>query len=461
MQPLSILVVDDEENIRSLLKDILEDEGMYVDTASSITTAKDKLREKEYDLVFLDVWLPDGEGLDLIPFILNNSEITKVVMISGHANIPIAVKALKEGAFDFLEKPLSTETILAVIEKAYKEIQIQKEIIYLKEKETQDIEIIGESPPIKTLKEQIRKVAKTKAWVMILGENGTGKELVAKSIHYLSDRKDKPFVDINCAAIPDDLLEAELFGYEKGAFTGANTRKIGKLEVADGGTLFLDEVADMSLSAQAKLLRVLEEQEFSRLGSNQKIKVDLRVISATNKDIEEEVKKGNFRQDLAYRLAVVPLNVPPLRERNGDIILLAEYFLEKASIENKVQTPILTEEVKQAFLNYSWPGNVRELKNLMERLCIFAGGREITLSDLPDYILGKRRELPTSHEGLKMENCIPIEIKPLKEFREEAEKRLIEKSLEIYNHNLKEVAKALKVDLSSLYRKMKQYQLGD
>ncbi len=459
MQPLSILVVDDEENIRSLLKDILEDEGMYVNTAPNITKAKDKLREKDYDIVFLDVWLPDGEGLDLIPFILKNSEITKVVMISGHANIPIAVKALKEGAFDFLEKPLSTETIFAVIEKAYKEIQTQKEIIYLKEKETQDIEIIGESPPIKTLKEQIKKVAKTKAWVMILGENGTGKELVAKSIHYLSDRSDKPFVDINCAAIPDDLLEAELFGYEKGAFTGANTRKIGKLEIADGGTLFLDEVADMSLSAQAKLLRVLEEQEFSRLGSNQKIKVDLRVISATNKDIEEEVKKGNFRQDLAYRLAVVPLTVPPLRERNGDIILLAEYFLKKSALENKVQPPVLSEEVKQVFLNYHWPGNVRELKNLMERLCIFAGGREIVLSDLPDYVLGKKKENLSLE--LETEDCLPVEIKPLKEFREEAEKKLIEKSLKIYHHNLKEVAKALKVDLSSLYRKMKQYQLGD
>ncbi len=459
MKPLSILVVDDEENIRTLLKDILEDEGMYVDTAPNITISKDRLREKVYDIVFLDVWLPDGEGLDLIPFILKNSEITKVVMISGHANIPIAVKALKEGAFDFLEKPLSTETILAVIEKAYKEIQTQKEIIYLKEKETQDIEIIGESPPVKKLKEQIQKVAKTKAWVMVLGENGTGKELVAKSIHYLSDRRDKPFVDINCAAIPDDLLEAELFGYEKGAFTGANTRKIGKLEIADGGTLFLDEVADMSLSAQAKLLRVLEEQEFSRLGSNQKIKVDLRVISATNKNIEEEVKKGNFRQDLAYRLAVVPLTVPPLRERNGDIILLAEYFLKKSALENKVKPPTLSEEVKEAFLNYEWPGNVRELKNLMERLCIFAGGREITLSDLPDYILGKEKEMVPSFKS--SEDCIPIEIKPLKEFREEAEKKLIEKSLEIYKHNLKEVAKALKVDLSSLYRKMKQYQLGD
>ncbi len=459
MMPLSILVVDDEENIRDLLQDILEDEGYYVKTADSITTAKDRLSEEDFDIVFLDVWLPDGEGIDLIPYIKKLNPVTKIIMISGHANIPIAVKAIKEGAFDFLEKPISTETIFAVIEKAQKEIQLQKEYIYLKEKATEDIQIIGESPQIQDLKEKIRKVAKTNAWVMILGENGTGKELVAKSIHYLSDRKDKPFVDINCAAIPDELFEAELFGYEKGAFTGAESRKLGKLEIADGGTLFLDEVADMSLSAQAKLLRVLEEKEFTRLGGNKKIKVDIRVLSATNKNIEEEVKKGNFRQDLAYRLAVVPLHVPPLRERDGDIILLAEYFLQKFATENKVEKPELSEEVKELLLKYSWPGNIRELKNLMERLCIFAGGRVITPDDLPDYIKSNQKKTVSNIENV--EDCLPIQIKPLKEFREEAEKRLIEKAIQQYDHNLKEVAKILHVDLSSLYRKMKQYNLGD
>ena len=459
MMPLSILVVDDEENIRDLLQDILEDEGYYVKTADSITTAKDRLNEEDFDIVFLDVWLPDGEGIDLIPYIKKLNPVTKIIMISGHANIPIAVKAIKEGAFDFLEKPISTETIFAVIEKAQKETQLQKEYIYLKEKATEDIQIIGESPQIQDLKEKIRKVAKTNAWVMILGENGTGKELVAKSIHYLSDRKDKPFVDINCAAIPDELFEAELFGYEKGAFTGAESRKLGKLEIADGGTLFLDEVADMSLSAQAKLLRVLEEKEFTRLGGNKKIKVDIRVLSATNKNIEEEVKKGNFRQDLAYRLAVVPLHVPPLRERDGDIILLAEYFLQKFATENKVEKPELSEEVKELLLKYNWPGNIRELKNLMERLCIFAGGRVITPDDLPDYIKSNQKKTVSKIENI--EDCLPIQIKPLKEFREEAEKRLIEKAIQQYDHNLKEVAKILHVDLSSLYRKMKQYNLGD
>ncbi len=449
MSNLSILVVDDEKNITQLMKDILEDEGYSIDVTHSIKETKEKLKEKDYDIIFLDVWLPDGEGLDLISFVKEQNSYTKIVMISGHANIPIAVKALKEGAFDFLEKPISTESILAVIQKAEKELQKELELQFLKEKAEKNIEIIGESEPIKRLKQQIEKVAKTNAWVMILGENGTGKELVAKAIHQLSSRREKPFVDINCAAIPDDLLESELFGYEKGAFTGAVNRKPGKLEIANGGTLFLDEVADMSLSSQAKLLRVLEEQEFSRLGSNQKIKVDLRVISATNKDIEKEIEEGRFRQDLYFRLAVVQIYVPPLRERGKDIILLAEHFLEKSCLENKINKPELTEEVKEYLLKYSWPGNIRELKNLMERLCIFAQNNKITAGDLPPYIL-KNKSVKTGFLG---------EIKPLKQVKEEAEKEMIKLALEKYNNNIKEAAKALEVDMSSLYRKIKQYNL--
>lgn len=322
---------------------------------------------------------------------------------------------------------------------------------FLKEKEFESFQIIGESEPIKKLKKQIEKVAKTNAWVMIFGENGTGKELVARSIHYLSERADKPFVDINCAAIPDDLLESELFGYEKGAFSGAVSRKLGKLEIADGGTLFLDEVADMSLSSQAKLLRVLEEQEFSRLGSNQKIKVDIRVISATNKNLDREIQEGRFRQDLAFRLSVVPLYVPPLRERGDDIILLAEYFLERSCRENKMEKPVLSDDVKEALLKYSWPGNVRELKNLMERLCIFASDGIVTVDDLPSYIVKNRPVRSRSEIG----------IKPLKQAREEAEKEVIKQALKQYGRNLKEIAKVLEVDLSSLYRKIKQYNLEE
>ena len=450
---LNILIVDDEKNIQDLMKDILTDEGYLVETTGSITSAKDLIKKNSYDVIFLDVWLPDGEGLDLIPFIKENSPNTSVVMISGHANIPIAVKAIKEGAFDFLEKPLSTETIMATIEKVEKQIKVRQSLEYFKEKEEKQIEIIGNSPKIVELKRQIEKVAKTNAWVMILGENGTGKELVAKSIHYQSPRKDYPFVDINCAAIPDELFEAEFFGYEKGAFTNAFTRKIGKLELADKGTLFLDEVADMSLSSQAKLLRVLEEKQFSRLGSNAKITVDLRVISATNKDIQKEVEKGTFRQDLAFRLSVIPIHVPPLRERGEDILLLADYFLKKFSIENKVEPPELSDEVKNTFLNYSWPGNVRELKNLMERLVILNSESVIYNKDLPPHMLGNVK--------VEKEEVIPITIRPLKDAKEELEKQMIKKALKVYNNNLKEVAKALDIDLSSLYRKIKQYNLEE
>jgi len=450
---LNILVVDDEKNIQSLIKDILSDEGYSVSVAGSLTSAKDLIKKEVFDLIFLDVWLPDGDGISLISFIKEHQPNSFIVMISGHANIPIAVQAIKEGAFDFLEKPLSTDTIFAIIEKIEKEIKLRQSLQYYKEKEESQIKIIGNSEKIVQLKKQIEKVAKTNAWVMILGENGTGKELVAKSIHYQSSRKDYPFVDINCAAIPDELFEAEFFGYEKGAFTNAFTRKIGKLELADKGTLFLDEVADMSLPAQAKLLRVLEEKEFSRLGSNTKIKVDLRVISATNKDIQKEVEKGTFRQDLAFRLSVIPLTVPPLRERGEDIILLAEYFIKKFSIENKVEPPILTDEVKRTFLNYSWPGNVRELKNLMERIVIFNSGDYVYNKDLPPNMFGKTN----IHE----EKSIPITIRPLKDAKEELEREMIKKALEVYNKNLKEVAKVLDIDLSSLYRKIKQYQLED
>ncbi len=447
---MSILVVDDERNITELLKDILEDEGYDVDVAYSLKEAKEKIKNNIFDIALIDVWLPDGEGLNLIPFIKKQTPKTKIIMISGHANIPVAVKALKEGAYDFLEKPISIDSLLSTVERAYRELKKDIEYKFLKEKEFKDIEIIGESEPIQNLKKQIEKVAKTNAWVMILGENGTGKELVAKSIHYLSDRRDKLFVDINCAAIPDELIEAELFGYEKGTFSGAVSKKLGKLEVADGGTLFLDEVADMSLPAQAKLLRVLEEKEFTRLGSNKKIKVDFRVISATNKDLDREIGEGRFRQDLAYRLAVVPIYVPPLRERGYDIILLAEYFLEKSCMENKLEKPILSEDTKEKLLKYSWPGNIRELKNLMERLCIFYSGETIKPENLPNYIL--KGKLPKT----QISNT---QIKPLKQVREEAEKEVIKKALEIYGKNLKEIAKVLDIDLSSLYRKIKQYNL--
>lgn len=448
---LNILVVDDEANITSLLKDILTDEGYSVDTAKSITSAKELIKKNFYDAVFLDVWLSDGDGLSFLPDIKSISPNSQIIMISGHGNIPMAVKAIKDGAFDFLEKPLSTDVILAVLEKVYREIKLQQKLEFMKERESEGIQIIGNSQKIEKLKRDIEKVAKSNAWVMIFGEGGSGKELVAKSIHYLSPRRDYPFVDVNAAAIPDELFESEFFGYEKGAFTNAFTRKIGKLEVADKGTIFLDEVTDMSLTSQAKLLRVLEEKEFSRLGSNTKIKVDIRVISATNKDLNQEIEKGRFRQDLAFRLSVIPITVPPLRERGEDILLLADYFLKKFALENKTEPPILDDDVKRIFLKYRWPGNVRELKNLIERLVIMHSQDIVGLNDLPAYMY--------TDTSVKKEDVLPITIKPLKDVREEAERLVIKKALDTFGNNLKEVAKALDIDLSSLYRKLKQYQL--
>ncbi|GAB6072159.1 sigma-54 dependent transcriptional regulator [Venenivibrio stagnispumantis] len=449
---LSVLVIDDEKNIRDILKDIIEDEGHTVSVADSIASAKELIKKTEFDIIFLDIWLPDGDGVSLIDFIKKNQQDAKIVMISGHANIPIAVKSLKEGAYDFLEKPFGTENILNILEEVKKEILEKRNYQLIKEKEEEKIQIIGNSPKIIELKNQIEKVANSNAWVIIFGENGSGKELVAKSIHYKSPRRNAPFVDINCAAIPDDLIESELFGYEKGAFTNAFTRKLGKIELADGGTLFLDEVADMSLPAQAKLLRVLEEREFTRIGGTQKIKVDIRVISATNKNLEEEIRKGNFRQDLAFRLSVIPIYVPPLRERGEDILVLADYFLDKFSKENKVKPPYLSDSVKNIFLEYKWPGNIRELKNLMERLVILYPEQKITPKEIPEYMY-KKDTFQKEEDNIKL--------MPLKEAREEAEKKVIKKALEIYGNNYREISKILEVDLSSLYRKIKQYNLED
>jgi len=449
---LSVLVVDDEENIRDILKDIIEDEGHIVSVADSIASAKGLIKKADFDIIFLDIWLPDGDGVSLIDFIKKNQQDAKIVMISGHANIPIAVKSLKEGAYDFLEKPFGTENILNILEEVKKEILEKRNYQLIKEKEEEKIQIIGNSPKIIELKNQIEKVANSNAWVIIFGENGSGKELVAKSIHYKSPRRNAPFVDINCAAIPEDLIESELFGYEKGAFTNAFARKLGKIELADGGTLFLDEVADMSLPAQAKLLRVLEEREFTRIGGTQKIKVDIRVISATNKNLEEEIRKGNFRQDLAFRLSVIPIYVPPLRERGEDILLLADYFLDKFAKENKVKPPYLSDSVKNIFLEYKWPGNIRELKNLMERLVILYPEQEITPKEIPEYMY-KKDTFQKEEDNIKL--------MPLKEAREEAEKKVIKKALEIYGNNYREISKILEVDLSSLYRKIKQYNLED
>jgi two-component system NtrC family response regulator len=397
--------------------------------------AKKILTKEYFPVILLDIWLEDGSGIDFIDTIKELSPNSSIVMITGHGGIELAVQSIKKGAFDFLEKPLSIEKLLNVIEKAHKE-HIKNKLTNIEQSD----DIIGESIAIKKLKEEIKKVAKSNANIVIFGENGTGKELVAKNIHKLSYRKDKPFVDINCAAIPDELIESELFGYEKGAFTGAVSRKAGKLEIANEGTIFLDEIGDMSLKAQAKLLRAIETKSFHRLGGLQKIDVDVRFICASNKDLKTLIEQGLFREDLYYRLAVITLEVPPLRERGQDVIILAEYFLDKFCQENKTKPKKLTEEAKEVLLEYHWPGNVRELKNLMERLSIIVEKDTIDADSLEIKIKNK-------------------ESQDFKSAKQEFEKQFILKKLAQYNYNIKQTAQAIGMDFTNLYRKIKAYNI--
>ena len=432
---MKVLIIDDEASIRESISNILSDENISSKTAKSLEEAKKILTKEYFPVILLDIWLEDGSGIDFIDTIKELSPNSSIVMITGHGGIELAVQSIKKGAFDFLEKPLSIEKLLNVVEKAHKE-HIKNKLTNIEQSD----DIIGESIAIKKLKEEIKKVAKSNANILIFGENGTGKELVAKNIHKLSYRKDKPFVDINCAAIPDELIESELFGYEKGAFTGAVSRKAGKLEIANEGTIFLDEIGDMSLKAQAKLLRAIETKSFHRLGGLQKIDVDVRFICASNKDLKTLIEQGLFREDLYYRLAVITLEVPPLRERGQDIIILAEYFLDKFCQENKTKPKKLTEEAKEVLLEYHWPGNVRELKNLMERLSIIVEKDTIDADSLEIKIKNK-------------------ESQDFKSAKQEFEKQFILKKLAQYNYNIKQTAQAIGMDFTNLYRKIKAYNI--
>ncbi len=430
-----ILIVDDEETILSSLAGILEEEGYEPHIAKTLKEAEKKIKENFYPVIVLDVWMPDGDGIVFIEKIKELSPDSVIVVITGHGSVELAVKAIKKGAYEFLEKPFSVERFLLTVKHAFEEFRKTKVL-------DEEIEFIGEHPKIKEIKRLIPKIAKSKAPVLIQGESGTGKEIVAKLIHRHSGRKGL-FVDLNCAAFPLELFESELFGHERGAFTGAVNRKKGKLELADGGTLFLDEIGELEPKAQAKLLRVLETGSFTRLGGTQKIEVDVRVISATNKDLKKEVQKGNFREDLFYRISVFTLTLPPLRERGKDIILLAEYFLKKFAREYKKHCYELTEDAKEKLLNHPWKGNVRELKNLIERAVILCEKEKISAEDL-----GLWEE---SYNNLSF----LLEIKNFKEAKKEFERVYLTKKLKEYNYNLKEVAKNIGLDLSNLYRKIK------
>ncbi|NOX21359.1 MAG: sigma-54-dependent Fis family transcriptional regulator, partial [Nitrospirae bacterium] len=388
----TVLVVDDEEGIRESLKDILEDEGYEVITASNAEEALKAVNDNAPDLVYLDIWLPDRDGIEVLEEIKGRERTMPVVMISGHGSIELAVKATKLGAYDFLEKPLSLDRVLLTAQRAIERGNLEKNYNILKSKLSDRYQLVGQSEAIKRLKEEIEMVSKTNSRVLITGESGTGKELVARLIHELSPRNTQPFVEVNCAAIPQELIESELFGHEKGSFTGAYERKKGKFELADRGTLFLDEIGDMSLLTQAKVLRVLETQEFQRVGGSKNIKVDVRIIAATNKNLPEEVKKGNFREDLYFRLNVIPIHIPPLRERKEDIPLLVEHFLKTISAEYGRPKKEIKEEALQILMEHDWPGNVRELKNAVERLIIMTPSEVITARDLSIYQKGDNKD---------------------------------------------------------------------
>lgn len=385
-----ILIVDDEASIRRSLSGLLADEGWEVADAADGNAALAAVRDEAgpFDVVLLDIAMPGRDGIAVLEELREGFPDLPVVMMSGHGNIETAVRSTRLGAFDFIEKPLSAEKLLLTLQHAVDQRRLALENQRLRAAALRAHEILGASERIARLKQQIAQAAPTNGWVLITGENGTGKELVARQIHLQSRRVAEPFVEVNCAAIPEELIESELFGHEKGAFTGAIARKLGKFELAHRGTLFLDEIADMSLKTQAKVLRVLQESKFERVGGNEPIEVDVRVIAATNKDLEKEIAAGSFREDLYYRLAVIPFHVPALRERSEDIPVLARAFVAEFCTEAGAKIKALAPRALEVLQGYSWPGNVRELRNLMERLVLMTPGARIQPDDLPDSMRG-------------------------------------------------------------------------
>ena len=444
----NILIVDDENDIREALRGVFKDEGYSVAVAGSAEEALKRLDAMAPDLVLLDIWLPGMDGVDALKEIKARFPLLPVIMISGHANIETAVKTTKLGAYDFIEKPLSLDKVLLTAEHAFEHKRLLEENNAFKIKALARYEIIGRSPAMQSLKNDIKRVGPSNSWVLITGENGTGKEFVARNIHLLSNRSGKPFIEVNCAAIPEELIESELFGHEKGAFTSAVAQRKGKFDLADKGTIFLDEIGDMSLKTQAKILRILQEQSFDRVGGSERIAVDVRVIAATNKDLKEQIAKGTFREDLYYRLNVIPFHVPPLRERGDDIALFIEHFLKEFCRET-AREPLKVDPAAMAqLLAYRWPGNIRELTNLIERLVIMTPSNVVSLEDLPLYLRGAS---PGSKDsGLFASN-------QLKTARREFEKEFIARKLKEHGGNISRTAEAIGIERSHLYRKIRSY----
>jgi two-component system nitrogen regulation response regulator NtrX len=437
----AILVVDDESGIRNSLEEILREEGWEAASVASGEECLESCSKNHFDLVLLDVWLPGMDGLKVLESLKQRDPAPLVIMISGHGTIETAVKATKLGAFDFVEKPLSVERIVLLVRHALDHLRLSEENRELRDQLRARYRIVGESIPMKALRQQLGLTAPTNGRVLIYGESGTGKELVARALHGGSLRAGQAFVEVNCAAIPEELIESELFGHRKGAFTGASEDKVGKFMKADEGTIFLDEVGDMSLRTQSKVLRVLEEQRFEPVGAGKTVEVNVRVIAATNKDLEEEIARGRFREDLFYRLNVIPFYVPALRERVEDLPLLADYFLEEYATAYGRRKKSLTADSLSVLENYAWPGNVRELKNLIERLVIMVPQDEIESRHLPPEIFRGSARAPAAAT--------------LEEARAESERDFILRKLEENRWNVTRTAEAVGVERSHLHRKMK------
>jgi two-component system, NtrC family, nitrogen regulation response regulator NtrX len=446
-----ILVVDDEEGIRKILRQVLEYEGHEVRTAGGGGEAIALYQEMRPDLVFLDVKMARMDGLEALDRIREFDDNACVVMISGHGTIETAVEATRRGAWDFLEKPLDTDRLLVTIRNALQHRGLEAENARLRDAVESRYEIVGRSFAIRALVDRIEKVAPTDARVLITGENGTGKELVAHAVHRLSARADATFVEVNCAAIPSELIESELFGHMKGSFTGATADRAGKFEQADRGTLFLDEIGDMSLTAQAKVLRALQEGIITRIGGDRPIRVDVRVIAATNKRLEEEIEAGRFREDLFFRLNVVPIHVPPLRERREDIPMLVRHFADKAAAEQRLPALTLLPDAVEALARMDWPGNVRELRNTVERLLILSRGPDIGADDVQRLVGGAAQAGALSGDLLAAPTFA--------EFKERAERAYILARLRENDWNISETARIVEMPRSNLYKKIERYGL--
>ncbi|MBF0553329.1 MAG: sigma-54-dependent Fis family transcriptional regulator [Nitrospirae bacterium] len=445
MNENSVLIIDDEDGIRETLSLIFEDEGFSVSLAASAEEGLEFLSKNTPDVIFLDIWLPGMDGIDALDEIRRLYTTIPVIIISGHGKIEQAVKATKIGAYDFLEKPLSLERVILTAKRAieHKELIIQNEM--LKKDTLQKFVIIGDSPAVINLRKQIEIAGKSNARVLIMGESGAGKELVARNLHLQSDRLNKAFIEVNCVAIPQELIESELFGHEKGSFTGAFEKKKGKFELADEGTLFLDEIGDMSMTTQAKVLRVIETQEFQRVGGSKNIKVDVRIIAATNKDLPKEVKEGKFREDLFFRLNVIPIIVPQLRERRDDLPILIEHFMNMFATEYGKTPRHIEPDAMRILQGHDWPGNVRELKNTLERLFIMTQSKVIKASDVAAF------------------NSSTVDyfaFETLKDARDSFERDYILKQLEKHKWNVSKTAETLQIERSNLHRKIKGFGIA-